>query len=96
MSIELLGLLAIPLFFLVAGLYLWHVGRAITGLPVEADELIPGHWDMNVVQNTAKQIGEKPLDTLQYLPPATGRRYIIVGGAGMTNLITASSYLSLI
>ncbi|CAA7267670.1 unnamed protein product [Cyclocybe aegerita] len=54
----------------------------MTAVPPEALALSPHRWTVSEIRNAASQISQTPLNTLPYLPPATGRRYIVVGGSG--------------
>lgn len=82
MPCSLLALLAIPGAFSVFGLWLWHVNRGITIVPSAALALSPHRWTTEEILKAATEVDGTPLDTLPYLPPATGRRYIIIGGSG--------------
>ena len=82
MPAPLLGLLAIPGVFSIFGLWLWHVNRGITIVPSAALALSPHRWTTEEIRKVAAEVDATPLDTLPYLPSATGRRYIIIGGSG--------------
>lgn len=82
MGLSLLALLAIPGTFIVSGVYLWHLNRAIKVLPSNAAALSPHRWSIKEIQAAGERIAETPLDTAVHLAPTTGRRYVVVGGAG--------------
>ncbi|CAA7266312.1 unnamed protein product [Cyclocybe aegerita] len=78
----LLALLVIPVFLVLFSLWLWSIGRVLKQIPTDARAWSPDRWDIAEIRRIGAEVLEKPLDTLPYLPPATGRRYIVVGGSG--------------
>ncbi|KAJ3505076.1 hypothetical protein NLJ89_g7606 [Agrocybe chaxingu] len=70
------------LIFILFSLWLWSTGRVLKQVPAEARAWSPDRWDAAEIRRVGAEVSGKPLDTLPYLPPATGRRYIVVGGSG--------------
>ncbi|KAJ3515628.1 hypothetical protein NLJ89_g1636 [Agrocybe chaxingu] len=70
------------LLVLLPFVWLWFINKMMTAVPPEALALSPHRWTVSEIRDTASQISQTPLNTLPYLPPATGRRYIVVGGSG--------------
>ncbi|KAJ3515632.1 hypothetical protein NLJ89_g1638 [Agrocybe chaxingu] len=83
MATSLLALLVIPGVFVLFGLWLWKVNRGITIVPPEALAMSPNRWDPAEIRRVAAEVKKVPLDTLPFLPPSTGRRYVLVGGSGL-------------
>ncbi|KAH9923308.1 NAD(P)-binding protein [Amylocystis lapponica] len=55
----------------------------LSSLPPEAAALSPERWTPQAIQRTADELANSPPSLLaDQLPPKTGRRYIVTGGAG--------------
>lgn len=78
-------LLAASIAGLVA-LYLYHVNRAMTKVPEEARLLSPRRWTAEEIKEAYRKAIESPVDVSKSLPPKQHRRYIVVGGSGMSTL----------
>lgn len=76
-------LLAASIAGLVA-LYLYHVNRAMTKVPEEARLLSPRRWTVEEIKEAYRKAIESPVDVTKSLPPKQHRRYIVVGGSGMS------------
>ncbi|OBZ78064.1 3beta-hydroxysteroid-dehydrogenase/decarboxylase isoform 2 [Grifola frondosa] len=71
---------AIPL---LVYLYVRANDAKLSQLPPQATALSPSRWTAEAIQRTAKELDQSPPALLSdELPPKTGRRYIVVGGAG--------------
>ncbi|KAJ3515634.1 hypothetical protein NLJ89_g1630 [Agrocybe chaxingu] len=64
------------------GLWLWHMNKVMTTVPPDALALSPHRWTVPEIRERAAQVTKQPLNTLPHLPPATGRRYVVIGGSG--------------
>lgn len=68
---------------LLAYLYVRSNDRKLLQLPAEAEAASPKRWTEKEVRRTADALADSPPSLLAgKLPPKTGRRYIVVGGAG--------------
>jgi nucleoside-diphosphate-sugar epimerase len=76
-------LLAACIAGLVA-LYLYHVNRAMSKVPEEARLLSPRRWTVEEIKEAYRRAIESPIDVSKSLPPKQHRRYIVVGGSGMS------------
>ncbi|KAL4068581.1 hypothetical protein V8B97DRAFT_1872985 [Scleroderma yunnanense] len=65
-------------------IYIYFVvnDRKLSQLPPDAEIFSPDRFTVQGVLAAFKQHHDKPIDTGKLLPPKTGRRYIVVGGAG--------------
>jgi|ERR1700722_8884967 len=70
-------LIVIPVLLYI---YIKHNDSALTRLPPEALALSPHRCTAQDVHIRARNLAETPISTLEYLPPKTGRYYIVVGG----------------
>ncbi|KAF8592054.1 NAD(P)-binding protein [Ramaria rubella] len=72
------------LFFFVAaallGLYLLHVNGSLSSVPKEAEAISPTRFDKATITSVYERLSNDPIQI--DFPPKTGRRYIVVGGAG--------------
>ncbi|KAF8499459.1 NAD(P)-binding protein [Gautieria morchelliformis] len=62
------------------GLYLLHVNRALLSTPHEVHTITPNRFDQATIIANYERLLKDPISV--DLPPKTGRRYIVVGGAG--------------
>ncbi|THH16779.1 hypothetical protein EUX98_g9247 [Antrodiella citrinella] len=73
------------LLLCVSVLYVWLNDAKLKRLPPEAAALSPIRWSEQFVRDTHSEIAQiegASLLTERDLPPKTGRRYVVVGGAG--------------
>ncbi|KIW27642.1 uncharacterized protein PV07_07366 [Cladophialophora immunda] len=63
--------------------YLYHVNRAISTLPEEAEKLAGRPWTEEVAQAAYEKCRRDRPDFLKYLPPKQNRRYVVFGGSGL-------------
>lgn len=72
----------------IAGLalYLYHVNRGMTEVPEEARLLSPRRWTVEEIKEAYRKAIESPVDVSKSLPPKQHRRYIVVGGSGLSTL----------
>jgi nucleoside-diphosphate-sugar epimerase len=68
----------------VLALYLYHVNRGMTQVPEEARLLSPRRWTVEEIKEAYRKAIESPVDVSKSLPPKQHRRYIVVGGSGMS------------
>ncbi|KAJ3513468.1 hypothetical protein NLJ89_g2939 [Agrocybe chaxingu] len=73
--------LAIASPFAALCIWIYFVFRTLMSASMRATELNPLHLDEGEVRKQAAELSKNPLN-ISYLPPATGRRYVIVGGSG--------------
>lgn len=71
------------IFGLVA-LYLNHVNNAMKRVPPDAQQLSPHRWTVEEVKAAYKKSLEDPIDMNKSVPPKQSRRYVVVGGSGMS------------
>ncbi|KAF5353801.1 hypothetical protein D9758_010583 [Tetrapyrgos nigripes] len=65
------------------GLYIWSNDRALRSIPKRALEVSPTRLTPEDVLVTAKRLSSsRPMSVDDQIPPKTGRRYIVIGGAG--------------
>lgn len=70
---------------LVLGLlYLYHVDRGMTQVPDEAHRFSPHRWTVDEIKQAYERNVHSPVNVTQNLPPKQNRRYVIVGGSGIT------------
>ncbi|EIN08886.1 NAD(P)-binding protein [Punctularia strigosozonata HHB-11173 SS5] len=67
---------------LVVLLYIVYNDRKLLALPEEARIHSPTRITAQSALEAAKDLVDDPVRIEHYLPPATGRRYIVIGGAG--------------
>ncbi|OSX63510.1 hypothetical protein POSPLADRAFT_1140041 [Postia placenta MAD-698-R-SB12] len=68
---------------LVVVLYIRNNDSKLSRLPPEATTFSPNRWKSDAVDQTAKELANSQASLLAgNLPPKTGRRYIVTGGAG--------------
>ncbi|EKM56588.1 uncharacterized protein PHACADRAFT_207796 [Phanerochaete carnosa HHB-10118-sp] len=80
MNVPALALLAIPLLLV---LYVWLNDAKLEQLPTEAARISPERWTKEKIELCYAGLKDGPISVLdEKLPPRTGRRYIVVGGAG--------------
>ncbi|KAJ7135961.1 NAD-P-binding protein [Mycena epipterygia] len=63
-------------------LYIRLNDRRLTHIPKSALAFSPVRYTVEDVRKTTARLLESPISTADQIPPKTGRRYIIVGGAG--------------
>ncbi|KAJ7695403.1 hypothetical protein B0H17DRAFT_1158898 [Mycena rosella] len=63
-------------------LYIQVNDRRLTHVPESALSFSPARWTLEDVHETAARLLESPISITDQIPPRTGRRYIVVGGAG--------------
>ncbi|KAL6306081.1 NAD(P)-binding protein [Sparassis latifolia] len=77
------GILLLLLVPLLVFLYIRTNDRKLSSLPAEVIATSPKRWTKEEVKQTeAALVGAPPSLLSGQLPPKTGRRYIVVGGAG--------------
>lgn len=90
----LASLLLIPLFLFW---YVRFLNRSFVEAPPEAIGLVQERWTQEQIRAAYKKAQESPTDVKPFLRPKTGRRYIVVGGAGNPTLfptrISSTGYL---
>ncbi|PCH44858.1 NAD(P)-binding protein [Wolfiporia cocos MD-104 SS10] len=70
-------------FVLALVLYVRHNDSKLLRIPPEAISLSPERWTDEDIDQTYKRLADAPPSLLKdRLPPKTGRRYIVTGGAG--------------
>ncbi|KAH7919054.1 NAD(P)-binding protein [Leucogyrophana mollusca] len=79
---SLLALLCIPIALFLLCFYFWHVNRGITKVPSSALAFSPLRFTVAGIEEAAGRLASKPFDAVPHLPPATGRRYVVIGGSG--------------
>ncbi|KAF9061101.1 3-beta hydroxysteroid dehydrogenase/isomerase family-domain-containing protein [Rhodocollybia butyracea] len=57
-------------------------GKSLARIPRRVLDLSPVRWDAKDFEAVKNKLDDYPVDIQQYLPPKTGRRYIVVGGSG--------------
>jgi len=62
--------------------YIRHNDASLSGQPQEALSHSPKRYTEDEVLVAADHLVRNPIDVSSHLPPRTGRRYIVVGGAG--------------
>lgn len=62
--------------------YLWHVNRSLSGTPDSIAPLAGKAYTAEAVKDHYAKIRKEGLNYADHLPPKTGRRYIVTGGAG--------------
>lgn len=67
-------------------IYLWLVNRAILRVPKEIEKISPHRWTKKQMKETYERIEKNPIDFAPHLPPKLDRRYIVVGGSGMSKV----------
>nr|POF03948.1 3 beta-hydroxysteroid dehydrogenase type 7 [Quercus suber] len=72
-------------------LYLLQLAHTLSRTPSEALNLSPRRWTNQEILAAYEQVALEPLDVRPFLPPATGRRYVITGSSGQLYF----SYLTL-
>ena len=77
--------LVASLLSLVLGLlYLYHVDRGMTQVPDEAHRFSPRRWTVDEIKQAYERNVHSPVNVTEHLPPKQNRRYVIVGGSGIT------------
>ena len=71
---------ALLISFILFITYLIHVNIALSAVPAEAKALSPHRFTAEAIRKTYDKLRKDPIKL--DLPPRTGRRYIVVGGAG--------------
>ncbi|KAF8527946.1 NAD(P)-binding protein [Hysterangium stoloniferum] len=77
MDITVVGTAAV---LLTLAAYLLHVNRALSSVPREALSIYPGRFNNADIREAYDRLSNNPISP--ELPPKTGRRYVVVGGAG--------------
>lgn len=72
------------------GLYLFHVNCSLTSTPSEVHNISPTRFDKITIKRNYERLLKNPISV--DLPPKTGRRYIVVGGAGFLPGVLRASY----
>jgi hypothetical protein len=75
-------LIGAGIFVLFIFFYLWHLNRAMVGVPDEVQKTSPHRWTTDEIQATYAKIVKDPIDDASHLPPKLERRYVVVGGSG--------------
>ncbi|KAK7452175.1 hypothetical protein VKT23_012278 [Stygiomarasmius scandens] len=75
-------LVPLVLFPLLLFLYIRFNDRALENIPKRALEVSPKRCTPQDVLSTAQSLSANPVSIDDQIPPKTGRRYIVVGGAG--------------
>lgn len=73
------------LVLLLLGLYLYHVNQGMKRIPEEFYKSSADRWTVEQVQAAYKKSLENPVDVSKSIPPKQSRRYVVVGGAGMSS-----------
>jgi hypothetical protein len=68
--------------------YLWHLNRAMLGVPDEVQKISPHRWTPDDIKAAYAKIVKDPIDDTVHLPPKLERRYIVVGGSGKRSLLS--------
>lgn len=63
-------------------LYIWHNDKKLTALPFECIAASPHRWTDADIRREQTRMQAAPVDVTGALPQRTGRRYLVVGGAG--------------
>jgi hypothetical protein len=72
------------------GLYLRHVNRTLLSTPNEVQTISPNRFGKTTIIANYERLLKDPISV--DLPPKTGRRYIVVGGAGfLPGMLTCTS-----
>ncbi|KAF8880050.1 NAD(P)-binding protein [Infundibulicybe gibba] len=79
-------LVAIGVGFVVLSLllvaYVIHNDRKLVAIPPKVSSIKSKKWTPSEIRTEASKLFDSPVSTQDYLPPKTGRRYIVVGGSG--------------
>ncbi|KAF7289853.1 3-beta hydroxysteroid dehydrogenase isomerase family [Mycena indigotica] len=70
------------LFSASVALYIWHNDRRLTHLSAQAGSFSPHRCTREDVEATTARMLASPISIADQIPPKTGRRYIVIGGAG--------------
>lgn len=70
-------------------LYIRVNNKRLSTIPKEALTFSPQRWTPESIRSHAAQLAQSPLISNQQIPPKTGRRYIVVGGVRLIQLIVA-------
>lgn len=65
-------------------LYLWKVNHTMWTTPPEALKYSPTRWAPEECRKTYERVKKEPVNWAAYAPPKQERRYVIVGGSGMS------------
>ena len=65
-------------------LYLYHVDRGMSQVPDEAHRFSPRRWTVDEIKQAYQRNVDSPVNVTEHLPPKQNRRYVIVGGSGIT------------
>ncbi|TDL24654.1 NAD-P-binding protein [Rickenella mellea] len=82
MTFLLAIVVAFPLLVYLAYLYCARNDECLSTLPPRALVHSPNRWTTKEIQETFARLSKHPHSIVGKLPPKTGRRYIVVGGAG--------------
>ncbi|KAF7323986.1 3-beta hydroxysteroid dehydrogenase isomerase family [Mycena kentingensis (nom. inval.)] len=74
----------IALSLALVALYIWRNDRCLTHIPERASAFSPTRLTSGLVEKQAEEIRARstPISVADQIPPRTGRRYIVIGGAG--------------
>ena len=77
-------LIPLVLLGLVLACYLRHVNTAMKAVPDEVYRASPHRWTEDEIQAAYEKAIKDPIESTKSLPPKQARRYIVVGGSGMS------------
>ncbi|KLO17650.1 NAD-P-binding protein [Schizopora paradoxa] len=75
-------LLSVVFLALFSWSYIYFNDEALKRIPKLVQDHRDHTWTTQEIQETATRMRENPIDIRKALPPRTGRRYIVTGGAG--------------
>lgn len=76
------ALIGAGVFVAFVSFYLWHLNRAMSGIPDEVSKISPHRWTSEEIKETYARVVKNPIEDSAHLPPKLDRRYIVVGGSG--------------
>jgi hypothetical protein len=77
-------IIAVVTVVVIAVVHLVHIQWAMDRIPDEINDISPHRWTEEEIRETYERIQAKPIDFKPLLPPRLNRRYVVVGGSGMS------------
>jgi nucleoside-diphosphate-sugar epimerase len=80
----LVSVLVAGVLLVVLACYLAKINRALLQQPPDALALSPARWTTEEIRDAYEKFKEHAIHIDDAFPPATGNRYVVVGGSGFT------------